>query len=237
MEKNKVTTYLLYAIGEIFLVVIGILIAVQINTLATTRTNALLRDEYLKSLISDLEQDSIALMNDLAFIDWDLEKLNDFRIRLSSPEASMDTLRKIARFEFHPFFNPVNDLNRSTLSALLSSGDIKLFDKTLRVLLSNHNLTQIQLIKVMDKNVDIFLQNGIMKKELGHSEHPLTDSLNIRGKMLDQIWENIDNKNLLTSVPHVIASKTTMQVIIKGQKLDLQLATHEMLQLLRQEVD
>ena len=31
MKKNKFTTYLLYAIGEIVLVVIGILIAVSIN--------------------------------------------------------------------------------------------------------------------------------------------------------------------------------------------------------------
>ena len=32
MEQNKVRTYFLYAIGEIVLVVIGILIALQINT-------------------------------------------------------------------------------------------------------------------------------------------------------------------------------------------------------------
>lgn len=233
MQNNKITTYLLYAIGEIFLVVIGILIAVQINTLATNRNNQQLKNEYLNNLISDLQQDSLALQEDLEFINRDLDILNDFRVRLSSDQATIDTLRKIARYEFITFFNPVNDLNRSTITALLSSGDIKLFDKDLRVKISNHNLTQIQLTKVMDKNVDIFLQNGIMKKELGPSEHPVTDTLNIRGNMLDQIWETIDDKSLLTSVPHIISGKNTMQFIIRSQKLTLQTATHTLLADLR----
>jgi hypothetical protein len=58
MEKNKVTTYILYAIGEIVLVVIGILIAVSINNWNTqTKTNDL-EMRFLSDLIKDLSLDS-----------------------------------------------------------------------------------------------------------------------------------------------------------------------------------
>ena len=37
LSENKISKYVLYAIGEIFLVVIGILIALQINNWNETR--------------------------------------------------------------------------------------------------------------------------------------------------------------------------------------------------------
>ncbi len=45
IKENKVSKYLLYAIGEIILVVIGILIALQVNTW----------NEYRKDRVSEKE--------------------------------------------------------------------------------------------------------------------------------------------------------------------------------------
>jgi len=61
IEQDNVRKYLLYAIGEILLVVIGILIALQVNNWNEERI--LINDEqrYLHDLISDLQQDSTAL--------------------------------------------------------------------------------------------------------------------------------------------------------------------------------
>jgi hypothetical protein len=53
--------YLKYAIGEIILVVIGILIALQVNTWNENRKNKLLEIRYITDLIADLQKDSIAL--------------------------------------------------------------------------------------------------------------------------------------------------------------------------------
>jgi len=60
MEKNKTGKYLKYAIGEIVLVVIGILIALQINTWNEERKNnskeqqilSQLKDEYDANLFT-----------------------------------------------------------------------------------------------------------------------------------------------------------------------------------------
>lgn len=57
MKKNKTGQYLKYAIGEIILVAIGILIALQINDWNQARINNNLQVYYIKSLIDDIESD------------------------------------------------------------------------------------------------------------------------------------------------------------------------------------
>ena len=57
LAENKFSKYLLYAIGEIFLVVVGILIALQINNWNENSKNKELQIKYLHGLISDLDYD------------------------------------------------------------------------------------------------------------------------------------------------------------------------------------
>jgi hypothetical protein len=59
LETGKTGKYFKYAIGEIILVVIGILIAVQINTLIQDRQNSKLEKQYLERFIEDIQQDSL----------------------------------------------------------------------------------------------------------------------------------------------------------------------------------
>ena len=54
MEQNKTGKYFKYAIGEIVLVVIGILIALQINNWNTHRIERSKEDSYLVNLKQDL---------------------------------------------------------------------------------------------------------------------------------------------------------------------------------------
>jgi hypothetical protein len=57
MEKNKTGKYLKYAIGEIVLVVIGILIALQINNWNENRKEIEALNAIYNTVISDLESD------------------------------------------------------------------------------------------------------------------------------------------------------------------------------------
>ena len=59
LSENKFSKYLIYAIGEIILVVIGILIALQINNLNESQKNQTLVDTYKKNLIENLVKDSL----------------------------------------------------------------------------------------------------------------------------------------------------------------------------------
>lgn len=63
MQKNKVTTYLLYAFGEIILVVIGILLALQVNNWNEERKEIKLEKRFLERLYADLDKDIINISN------------------------------------------------------------------------------------------------------------------------------------------------------------------------------
>ncbi len=56
-DDNKPLKYMRYAIGEIVLVVIGILIALQINTWNEDRVKKIALQEYLKNMVEGLNQD------------------------------------------------------------------------------------------------------------------------------------------------------------------------------------
>mgnify|MGYP000727926924 CR=1 FL=1 len=57
IKENKLSKYVLYAIGEIILVVIGILIALQVNDWNENRKHDLAEKEFFKSVKEDLKQD------------------------------------------------------------------------------------------------------------------------------------------------------------------------------------
>lgn len=58
LNEGKTSKYLKYALGEIVLVVIGILIALQLNTWKEANTERLLEKGYIVSLIEDIKKDS-----------------------------------------------------------------------------------------------------------------------------------------------------------------------------------
>lgn len=74
IAQNKVSNYLLYAIGEIVLVVIGILIALQINTWNQERINKQKAIGYLNNLVEDIKSDTIYFN----------QNINNYKISLSN---------------------------------------------------------------------------------------------------------------------------------------------------------
>ena len=59
LKNNKITAYLLYAIGEIFLVMIGILLALQVNNWNEKRKNKSELQSILNTIKYDLETDTL----------------------------------------------------------------------------------------------------------------------------------------------------------------------------------
>ena len=65
IDSGSVTKYLLYAVGEILLVVIGILIALQVNNWNEQRNAAIFENEILYLIDQNLERDSVKLSEEL----------------------------------------------------------------------------------------------------------------------------------------------------------------------------
>jgi hypothetical protein len=61
IENGRVKNYLLYAFGEIVLVVIGILIALQINNWSEEYKDGQLENTYYCKFLEDLNQDQLLL--------------------------------------------------------------------------------------------------------------------------------------------------------------------------------
>ena len=61
LDEGSISKYLVYAIGEILLVVIGILIALQINTWRQNAINNQLEIQYLSMLLDDIRFDIVQL--------------------------------------------------------------------------------------------------------------------------------------------------------------------------------
>jgi len=59
LEQSKIKSYFVYAIGEIVLVVIGILIALQINNWNENRKQQSEFNNILKTIYKDLKTDTI----------------------------------------------------------------------------------------------------------------------------------------------------------------------------------
>ena len=92
-DDNKPLKYIRYAVGEIVLVVIGILIAVQINNWNQKRNNAAQELQLLKSC-------KIGLQKDLSDI--------DINIKIHSQSiASAELILKIIEiiFKYHEIYN------------------------------------------------------------------------------------------------------------------------------------
>ena len=63
--ENKTSKYFKYALGEIILVVLGILIALQINTWNQDRLNKIKEINYVNRLIEDLASDTLMMSRQL----------------------------------------------------------------------------------------------------------------------------------------------------------------------------
>ena len=74
LSKNKFSSYVIYAIGETILVVVGILIALQINNWNESRKDRLHEIELVNLLITDLNDRKLENVNDrnsgLSFVDY-----------------------------------------------------------------------------------------------------------------------------------------------------------------------
>jgi len=106
INQGKTTNYLKYAIGEIALVVVGILIALQINNWNENRKDDLKEVANLKSLKSELENSLFELKSDYnATIDFHNSALKVQNYIREKPQISDSMYRNFyLSFQFAGFF-------------------------------------------------------------------------------------------------------------------------------------
>ncbi|TVZ60307.1 hypothetical protein NA63_2859 [Flavobacteriaceae bacterium MAR_2010_105] len=111
METGKTRKYLKYAIGEIILVVIGILIALQINNWNETRKAKVVEDNFFENVLLDLEKDEVKLDYYKEFHSKRIDYLDTLLTYVRNPNISMG----IDKFGMYvePLFYSANPTNYS----------------------------------------------------------------------------------------------------------------------------
>lgn len=167
LSEGKTRKYLKYAIGEIILVVIGILVALQINNWNENRKNNSIEQATLLNLKSDLE-------SALAQLDQKLEQNKAFRhfdsilldVIYYKKDISADSLEALTlSHTFSPGFDP----ELGTLNEILSSGKMQIIqNRMLRNHVSTWNKYMDELEEVDEKlaHYDLQVKDPLYSKHL-----------------------------------------------------------------------
>ena len=174
LEKNRVSKYLIYAFGEIILVVIGILIALQINDWNENRKNSIAEQKLLNALQREFESNLKILEDNI--------KLNDNNIKnslllgeytnpnLSSFNEKEISLLLLGVFKDEPRFFPI----QGTIEEIINSGKLSILSNSnLRKALSdwqskvdNINRQEVYVVERRDIGHEFFIKEGNFRRHL-----------------------------------------------------------------------
>ena len=184
--ENSPVKYIRYAIGEIVLVVIGILIALQVNNWNESRKIKKQKNILIESLVSDLKMDTMMIARSLKILKEDTAQVFGFTKRMSGIKVNIDTLIQIARFEFNPKLYVNITFNDNTFQSVLSTGNLNILDPWMQKEIMNLNEMHKSHIARTELNAGAYVNQIIAYAR----KYPLKDYGNISpdSKLAETIW-------------------------------------------------
>ncbi len=182
-RTGKFSKYVLYAIGEIILVVIGILIALQINNWNTRNKTRVVEIGYLKEISKNLEKDAHDIQFNIEFNEIRLHSSQTVLDYLDSNEIYSDTMDTY----FGGLLYTTRTLvDYSAFEALQSRGLEIISDDSLRQMISTlysfqyHNTIDFEIQDDHALQYDVVMPAVLKKLSL----RPATDTKNGGGQQL-----------------------------------------------------
>ena len=202
MEKNKTGKYLKYAIGEIFLVVIGILIAVQVNSWYSKIKEDKLKSIYIENLINDLTKDTIQLharIKQNKGINY-LKRIDSITEFVEKPTTTLEDIKLLGKNNGIMGLRTLNRYNVNTFNILVSTGNISLFEEELIQKIMELNRLQNFEINISEGNRDSYfsMYNSYLQKYIR------TGRLN--KNLINEIWNNV------SAIEHASIYINTIQI-------------------------
>ena len=224
-SENKVMAYLRYAVGEIVLLVIGILIALQVNNWNEHRKSKQELNQLKTSLISDLTKDTVSISNEVKHLIADNAKIGSYFKRMDSPDVTKDTLIQIYQ-EFYPSIYGDISFNKNALNSLRSTGYFS----------SLENWLQKDLIEIseLEENYepvrsDIANYVDILTLDAHHYpwnldtfKYPGIASINPDTKLIKEIWKHANFVELGAYMTTLFQAKSVVQLECTDQLQEIQ---------------
>ena len=156
VTEHKFSKYLLYALGEIILVVIGILIALSINNWNENRKDRIKEHVILKSLKVNLNE-NLKLLNLANKSTIDAYNASLYLHELTTPNAAILNTKQIdslisVTFEFFAF-----DANSGSINEIINSGQLNIIkNEDLKNQISNWS----GIVDDTERDVDIAIKHA-----------------------------------------------------------------------------
>ena len=145
LSDGKTGKYLKYAFGEIILVVIGILIALQINNWNEDRKSEAKKQDFYVQLLDDLSSDNLSAQNTYQEFSNQQKEYNDYLASYEkeglTPIKAYEQISKLTLISTPPIFIT------NTIESLQNSGEIGLIPSIIRNKLMNLRHLQNLTIK------------------------------------------------------------------------------------------
>ncbi|MBT8258138.1 MAG: hypothetical protein KJO49_06670 [Bacteroidia bacterium] len=160
MEQNKMGKYLKYAIGEILLVVIGILIALQINNWNEDRKLEAKTHTYYQQLLEDLNKDKVFSKTTIDKFQRQREAYQNYLIKFSNSKLTVnDMYQELRKLNLESY---ALNFNTNTIETLQNSGEIVLIPSVLRNRLLDLKRRQQKIS--LDESLDNRGKTGIAER-------------------------------------------------------------------------
>ncbi len=189
IKENKVSKYFIYAIGEIVLVVIGILIALQINNLNENRKKNVIKRNYYNQILQDLSKDTNYINKKIKVLNSNMLLYENYNKEFPKQENIEKVLASQVKLNY--FFVPFT-FNTNTTESLESTGDIKLMPPEIRNKLIDLKNLQYAVVEGSSGNNVIFLRDFMSAVNLGYAQQ-ITDAIGYQNYQLTTELKVADN--------------------------------------------
>ena len=192
IEKRKTGKYLKYAIGEIILVVIGILIALGVNNWNENRKLDEIRQGYYGKLIEDFEADKAYAKNQILNMESSISNFENYVLTYKKPNLNLT--EAFEAMKKNDWDIMILEFKTSTIKSLLSAGELKLISPTLRNNLESYNSSKNLTLNNFDRlsnsarNIleNVTMQGGIAELIIRlENQSKLRKSLEIENRIPD----------------------------------------------------
>ena len=217
MSENKTGKYFKYAIGEIILVVIGILIALQINTWNENRKVKVQLKSALQSVYNDMVSDSLLVHRAMPLVNFRDSIIKSLISRSYATETNLDTLITIMQNEFPMRWYSSPAYNTNTFDNLKSTGAFDILPNDIKLSLSDYYTTVESNENLIDKLLDqyrIHLDDFV--KHYNIIGRLYDDNYN-NSYMYNSTWTNVDDKDFTPRVAVLLAAYNVLYRNAKGE--------------------
>jgi hypothetical protein len=165
LNKNKVGKYLLYAIGEVLLVVIGILIALQLNNQNELRKQRIVEIDILEGIRKDILKDTVDLSSNIRGHRFRIQT-DSFLINhiLSKKELNKDF---ISQLNFITVATSFIILHNSHFQEAKLKGLSIISNETLRDAINNLYEFDYKLLPLLVNDTESFNYSNFLTQEIG----------------------------------------------------------------------